>query len=63
MMPMGLWVVVAWMAFVIFTGIVFLVWGYLNGQFDDIEEAKYKMLEEREPEGWPGREAGKNDSE
>lgn len=63
MMPMGLWVVVAWMAFVIFTGIVFLVWGYLNGQFDDIEEAKYKMLEEREPEGWPGREGGKNDSE
>lgn len=54
-MPIGLWVVVAWMVFVIFTGIVFLVWGWRNGQFRNIEQAKYTMLEEQEPEPWPAR--------
>jgi nitrogen fixation-related uncharacterized protein len=43
------------MAFVTFTGIVLLVWGWTHGQFRDIEAAKYSMLEEREPEPWPGR--------
>ena len=28
------------------------------GQFHDIEEAKYRMLEEREPEPWPERKGG-----
>lgn len=56
MMPLGLWVVVGWMAFVILTGIVFLIWGYFNGQFKDIEEAKYKMLEDKEPQGWDDEE-------
>ena len=50
MMPLGMWVVVGWMAFVALTGVVFLVWGWRRGQFRDIEEAKYRMLEEREPE-------------
>jgi len=58
MMPLGLWVVVGWMAFVIFTGLLSLAWGWKNGQFKDIEEAKYRMLEDREPEPWPGREGG-----
>jgi cbb3-type cytochrome oxidase maturation protein len=53
MMPLGLWVVVGWMVFVALTGLVFLVWGWRSGQFRDIEEAKYRMLEEREPEPWP----------
>lgn len=61
MMPVSLWVVVAWMAFVIFSGIIFMVWGYFNGQFKDIEDPKYTMLEDREPEDWPGRGGGKND--
>jgi cbb3-type cytochrome oxidase maturation protein len=55
MMPLGLWVLVGWMVFVVLTGIGFLVWGWKRGQFDDIEAAKYRMLEEREPEPWPDR--------
>jgi cbb3-type cytochrome oxidase maturation protein len=58
MMPLGMWVVVGWMAFVALTGVAFLVWGLMRGQFRDIEEAKYRMLEEREPEPWPERKGG-----
>jgi cbb3-type cytochrome oxidase maturation protein len=54
-MPLGMWVVVGWMAFVALTGVIFLVWGWRRGQFRDVEEAKYRMLEEREPESWPER--------
>jgi cbb3-type cytochrome oxidase maturation protein len=56
MMPLGLWVVVGWMAFVMLTGVVFLIWGWRNGQFDDIEQAKYKMLEDNEPQPWTKKE-------
>jgi nitrogen fixation-related uncharacterized protein len=55
MMPLGMWMVVGWMAFVMLTGVAFLVWGWKSGQFKNIEEAKYQMLEEREPEPWPRR--------
>jgi cbb3-type cytochrome oxidase maturation protein len=58
-MPIGLWVVVGWMAFVAVTGFVLIAWGLRTGQFDDIEEAKYRMLEDREPAPWPGRPPGK----
>jgi nitrogen fixation-related uncharacterized protein len=58
MMPLGMWVVVGWMAFVALTGVAFLVWGWRRGQFRNIEEAKYRMLEEREPEPWPERKGG-----
>jgi cbb3-type cytochrome oxidase maturation protein len=54
-MPWALWVVVAWMAFVFLFGIALMGWGLATGQFDDVEEAKYRMLEEREPQPWPGR--------
>jgi len=52
-MPLGLWVVTGWMGFVILTGIGFLIWGYARGQFRHIEEPKYIMLEDREPQPWP----------
>jgi len=55
-MPFGLWVVVGWMGFVILTGLVMLFVAWRSGQFEDIEEAKYRMLEEREPEPWPTKE-------
>ncbi|MGD8406800.1 MAG: cbb3-type cytochrome oxidase assembly protein [Anaerolineales bacterium] len=61
MMPLGLWVVVGWMILVALTGVIFLIWGWRNGQFKNIEEAKYKMLEEREPEPWPHQKGGQND--
>jgi nitrogen fixation-related uncharacterized protein len=41
------------MIFVVGTGIALLIWGWRTGQFKNIEEAKYRMLEDREPEPWP----------
>jgi nitrogen fixation-related uncharacterized protein len=58
-MALGLWVFLGWMVFVVFTGVVFLVWAWKNGQFRNIEEAKYRMLEDREPEPWPESEKKK----
>jgi cbb3-type cytochrome oxidase maturation protein len=55
MMPLGMWVVVGWMVFVVLTGIAFLIWGWKSGQFQNVEEAKYRMLEDREPKPWPQR--------
>ena len=54
-MPLGLWIIFGWMVFVALGGMVMLIWGLLNGQFRDVEEAKYRMLEDREPQPWPGR--------
>ncbi len=54
-MPLGLWVFVGWMAFVVVTAVLFLLWAWKSGQFKNVEEAKYRMLEDREPEPWPGR--------
>jgi hypothetical protein len=58
MMPLGMWVVVGWMAFVILTGVAFLAWGWTHGQFRNVEEAKYRMLEDREPQPWPDQNGG-----
>jgi nitrogen fixation-related uncharacterized protein len=55
MMPLGMWVVVGWMVFVILTGVAFLIWGWRTGQFRNIEEPKYRMLEDREPQPWPDK--------
>ena len=60
MMPWGMWVVVSWMALVPLTGAILLIWGWKRGQFRNIEEAKYRMLEEREPEDWPARKGGQS---
>lgn len=57
-MPIGLWVVVGWMAFVFLFGVALMGWGLAKHQFDDIEEPARRMLEDREPEPWPGREPG-----
>jgi nitrogen fixation-related uncharacterized protein len=59
MMPFGMWVVVGWMLFVILTGVGFLIWGWRSGQFSNIEEAKYRMLEDREPQPWPDSNKGR----
>lgn len=55
-MQLGLWFFVGWMAFVVLTGIIFLIYGIATGQFKDVEEAKYRMLEEREPQSWNNEE-------
>jgi len=54
-MLIGLWVVVGWMAFVSLTSLALIAWGLKTGQFDDVEEPKYRMLEDCEPQEWPGR--------
>ncbi|MGW8318730.1 MAG: cbb3-type cytochrome oxidase assembly protein [Candidatus Promineifilaceae bacterium] len=56
MMPIGMWAVVGWMALVAFIAILFLIWGWRTGQFRNIEEPKYRMLEDKEPEPWPDGE-------
>jgi cbb3-type cytochrome oxidase maturation protein len=57
-MSLGVWFLVAWMIFMVFLGIAFLIWGWRKGQFRNIEEPKYRMLEEREPEPWPRKKRG-----
>jgi nitrogen fixation-related uncharacterized protein len=60
-MALGLWVFLGWMIFVVFTGVVFLVWAWRSGQFRNVEEAKYRMLEDREPEPWPAKSEKKRE--
>jgi nitrogen fixation-related uncharacterized protein len=60
MMPLGMWIVVGWMGFVALTTVIMIVWGWRRGQFKDIEEAKYRMLEDREPEPWPDSRGGES---
>jgi nitrogen fixation-related uncharacterized protein len=55
-MTLGTWVVFGWMLFVAITAIIMLVWGWRRGQFEDIEAAKYTMLEDRDPVPWSDRE-------
>ncbi|MCB9453037.1 MAG: cbb3-type cytochrome oxidase assembly protein [Anaerolineaceae bacterium] len=62
MTSLGVWVVVGWMVLVAFTGILFMIWGWESKQFKDIEEAKYRMLEDREPEPWPEQSRKGNES-
>jgi hypothetical protein len=57
-MPLGMWVVVGWMIFVPMTVITMIIYAWKTGQFKHIEEAKYQMLEDKEPEPWPGRKGG-----
>jgi cbb3-type cytochrome oxidase maturation protein len=56
--PLGLWLLTAWMILMACIGIAFIAWGWRSGQFRDIEEPKYRMLEEKEPEAWPKRKGG-----
>jgi nitrogen fixation-related uncharacterized protein len=62
-MALGLWVFLGWMAFVVFTGAVFLIWAWKSGQLRNVEEAKYRMLENREPEPWPQKSEKKKDGD
>jgi len=57
-MPLGIWLLVGWMIFMVLVGIAFIVWGWRKGQFRNIEEAKYRMLDESEPQPWPRKKEG-----
>ncbi len=54
-MLLGLWIDVGWMVLVALSAVVLLIWGWRRNQFHDVEEAKYRMLEDKEPESWPNR--------
>jgi nitrogen fixation-related uncharacterized protein len=58
MLP-GMLINVGWMALVAGSAVAFLVWAWRRGQFRGAEDAKYRMLEDREPEPWPSRKDGK----
>jgi cbb3-type cytochrome oxidase maturation protein len=45
-----------WIGSAAVIGIGLLIWAWRSGQFKDIEEAKYRMLDDREPAPWPKRE-------
>jgi len=55
-MPIGYILFIAWMAMEIVVVIGSIVWSVENGQWKNIEKAKFTMLEDREPAPWPGRE-------
>ena len=55
-MALGVVVLIAGMAVIALIALVFLVWGIRNRQFKDVEEAKYSMLEEKEPQPWSHQE-------
>jgi nitrogen fixation-related uncharacterized protein len=48
-----LWLV--WMVLEVVVVVAMIRWGFETGQWKDIEEPKYRMLIDREPEPWPGR--------
>lgn len=52
-MPLGMWVVVGWMAFVFLFGVALMGWGLATGQFDDAQEVACRMLADDEPQPWP----------
>ena len=51
-MALGVIVLIAGMAVIVFIAAVFLIWGIRNNQFKNVEEAKYNMLEDKEPQPW-----------
>ena len=61
-MSIGARLFLFWIGSAAILGIALLIWGWRTGQFRDIEEAKFRMLEDREPEPWPGEDAGHAES-
>ncbi|WP_162141307.1 cbb3-type cytochrome oxidase assembly protein [Paucidesulfovibrio longus] len=57
-MPEGMWVLLGFSAFVISVGLVLLGWGLRSGQFRNVEQAKFEMLDDRDPAPWPTNEPG-----
>jgi nitrogen fixation-related uncharacterized protein len=55
-MAVGVVIFAAWLAFMAITVVAFVIWAFREGQLKDVEEPKYRMLQDREPEPWPGRE-------
>ncbi len=54
-MPIGVLLFLAWMALEAVVVLAMIVWGFENKQWKDMEEPKYRMLIDHEPQPWPGR--------
>jgi nitrogen fixation-related uncharacterized protein len=57
-MALGVIVLIAGMAVIALIAVIFLIWGIRNDQFKNVEEAKYTMLEDKEPEPWTNQKEG-----
>jgi nitrogen fixation-related uncharacterized protein len=55
-MPVGFILFLVWMALEVVVVAASIAWGFENGQWKNIEEAKYNMLVDHELQPWPGRE-------
>lgn len=55
-MALGVIVLIAGMAVIVLIALAFLIWGIRNSQFKNVEEAKYTMMEDKEPQPWPHQE-------
>ncbi len=60
MMLLGMWIDFGWMVLVALSAVILLVWGWRRGQFRNVEEAKYRMLEDKDPEPWPHQRKGRS---
>jgi nitrogen fixation-related uncharacterized protein len=58
-MSVGAKLLLFWIGTAVIIGVALFVWGWRTGQFRNIEEAKYRMLEDKEPEPWPEKGRGK----
>ena len=55
-MALGVIVLIAGIVVIAAIAIVFLIWGIKTKQFRNVEEAKYTMLEDKEPQPWQDEE-------
>lgn len=55
-MTLGVVALIAGMAVIAVIALAFLIWGIRNGQFKNVEEAKYNIIEDKEPQPWPHQE-------
>ncbi len=54
-MTVGMIFFIGWLLFMALTVFAFFFWAWKENQLLNIEEPKFAMLEDREPEEWPGR--------
>ena len=59
MISIGLIVIVGWMFFIFVVGAGLFVWGIFTRQFKNVEEVKYTLLQDKEPEDWSEKGARK----